>query len=309
MPNSAAHLHLTPRDLGLLQLVYAYHGCGVQHLHDRFWADDSSYSATYRRLSRLVAARYLTVHRLPSLTGQGSGKTLLMLGPEGRRVIAEHLDIPLAHLPRQKLVASALFLQHHFAICDFRVALELATDDGSSLSLEGWTTELELRRRPMRITDPQVKPGEAARSITLVPDGAFILSFDGARQYGYLEQDMGTEAPKRLLVKLRGYLLQQRSEAVPLFFVTTSERRRDLVRQLAASQAAELHADATMIFVTTQTAVSKMTVLQAPIWYQAGTDRPVAIVPLAPALESNVTTEQTPARPVVVEHALVAGRR
>lgn len=309
MPNPASHLHLTPRDIALLELVYAYHGCGVQHLHDRFWADESSYSATYRRVNRLVTTRYLSVHRLPSLTGQGSGKTLLMPGPKGRRVIAQQLDVPLGRLPRQKIVVSALFLQHHFAICDFRVALELATDGGSVAALEAWTTELELRRRPMRITDPQVKPGEAARTITLVPDGAFILSLGGIRQYGYLEQDMGTEAPKRLLGKLRGYLLQQRTEAVPVFFVTTSEPRRDLVRQLATSQAAELHADATMIFVTTQTAVSRNSVLQSAIWYQAGMDQPVAIVPMAPAVETDVRVEQTPAHPVMVEHVLVAGRR
>jgi hypothetical protein len=59
----------------MLCMVHPYHDCMAQHLHDRFWVPDSVLSACYRRIVRLTLAGYLTVTRLPSTTGSGSGKT------------------------------------------------------------------------------------------------------------------------------------------------------------------------------------------------------------------------------------------
>jgi hypothetical protein len=264
----------------MLETVYTYHGCGVQHLHARFWPAETTPSAVYRRVSRLVQSHYFDAHRLPSLSGQGSGKALLSLGYRGRRVLAEQWGIPARALPRLKIASSALFVHHHFAICDFRVALELVTELRSDVQLVEWTDEAEFKRTPMKLRDTADGP-ESARTITLIPDGAFTLTYHDRLERGFLEMDMGTLAPKRLHLKLRGYLLNQTQLVVPIFFVTTSELRAQQVLHLAEQEAKRLRADPTVIFVTTRDRLTPRTILVAPIWQQAGVREPVSILPEA----------------------------
>lgn len=275
-------LHVTPRDADMIEMVYAYHGCGVQHLHARFWPEESTLSATYRRVSRLAQAHYLTAQRLPSLTGQGSGKAILALGARGRRVLAERRAIPLRALPRLKLAASTLFVHHHFAVCDVRVALELAAERTKHVQLAEWLPEATLKRQPMKVQDvaPPDAPAES-KTITLIPDGAFLLRYDAREQPGMLEMDMGTLAPKRLQQKLRGYLLLYPELRTPVFFVAPSEQRVQQIRRLAESEAARLGADPSFVFLTTRGALLAGPALTAPIWQQCTVTQPVALLPTA----------------------------
>jgi len=276
-------LSLTPRDQAIIQMVYDYGGCGAQHIHHRFWPPDSSLSACYRRLSRLIAGHYLVNWRLPSLTGQGSGKSFLTLGLAGRRLIAVAHELPLRSLGRTDHVATPLFIAHHFAICDTRVAFEQAVERVPAIDLVSWTPELKLRRHPMRVTDPVSHPAErtSPETITLVPDGAFQLRVAGRSHTAYLEQDMGTIAPKRLARKLRGYLLAQKDirRVTPIFFVTSSTSREERIAALAVSEAKRVGMTSSIFFVTTRGRVTADTILQAPIWLQAGVATRAAIIP------------------------------
>ncbi|MBV9280389.1 MAG: replication-relaxation family protein [Chloroflexi bacterium] len=312
MPEStrSSPLHLTPRDISSIETVYAYHGCAAQHLHDRFWSEESTPSATYRRVARLVSERYLAAHRLPSLSGRGSGKAFLTVALRGRRVLAERQGIPLGQLARQKYPGSSLFVHHHFGICDFRVALELATGASPDLALLSWTGEWVLKRTPMKVQDTRTEGGDPARSITLIPDGAFTLGYNGRTERGFLEMDMGTMAPKRLQVKLRGYLLQQKTVSVPIFFVTTAERRVAQVLKLAEREAGHIGADPSFIFVTTREQVRRDTILARPIWQQAGTAHTVAIVPgSAPAANSGTKPDHGAVTRTAPAPALATGDR
>jgi Replication-relaxation len=278
---SHSHLHLTPRDLSILEMVYVFHGCGIEHLHDRLWPCGTSRSATYRRVARLVAQCYLRTYRLASLSGQGSGKAFYMLAGRGRQVLADQQEIPLAHLPRLKPADSSLFVLHHFAICDFRVALELASASFADRLLLSWIGEWELKRTPMRVQDnaPQAGRDTDSRPITLIPDGAFSLTYHNRTQHAFLEMDMGTVSPKRLRTKLRGYLLQQSTVHVPIFFVTHTELREALILRLTLQEAKQIGADPTRIFVTTRNQINKNTILTQPIWQQPGVQTPVSMLP------------------------------
>jgi hypothetical protein len=282
-------LQLTPRDMAILAMVHDFHGCSVQHVHDRFWAQESSLSVTYRRVARLRAEGYIRMQRLPSLSGQGSGKAFLSLARRGRQVVAEQLEIPLSQLPRHKPAETSLFVAHHFAICDFRVALELATEPFPDRLLLSWTGEWELKRAPMRIEDRESAHSGESRVIALIPDGAFSLTYQERTQPGFLEMDMGTLSQKRLHVKLRGYLLQQATVPMPIFFVVQTESRAELIRELTVREAELIGADPTRVFVTVRNRIRNTTLLAQPIWQQAGTEGCVSLLPPSRAAGRDAT--------------------
>src|SRR5207253_2798760 len=127
-------LVITPRDIKILQLVYAYDCCSADHVCSRFFGSSpapGNYGprvGCYRRIARLRQAGYLTAFRLPSLSGMGSGKSLLGLGSRGRQLLAEHLELPRSELKRLKQVVTPILGAHHLAVCDVRLALELASE-------------------------------------------------------------------------------------------------------------------------------------------------------------------------------------
>src|SRR5438270_78631 len=83
---AAQPVSITLRDIKILQFVYAYDTCSIDHLVRRFFDHgDASGSygprvACYRRIGRLREAGYLTTYRLPSLTGVGSGEPTVKEG-------------------------------------------------------------------------------------------------------------------------------------------------------------------------------------------------------------------------------------
>jgi Replication-relaxation len=307
---SCPSLHLTPRDISIIEMVYAYRGCGVEHLHARFWPGDATPSASYRRVARLVHEHYLAAHRLPSLTGWGSGKALLTLGHRGRRTLAECRGISVRALPRLKVAQSTLFIHHHFAVCDFRVALDLAAEQLSAVELREWIAEEKLRAAPMKVEDrSSVERGQSPDPIVLIPDGAFVLVYKEREERAFLEMDLGTIAPKRLQRKLRGYLLQQASVPFPVFFVVPDEQRTALVASLTAHEAETIGADPTRIFVAVRDDVRADTILSAPVWQQCGSDRRVAILPSANTPPEVVSQRrEVPVQASATERELVSAR-
>ena len=280
MKVAAPAIALTPRDIEIVQMVYDCGGCGIAHIHRRLWPPGSAQGACYRRVALLTAARYLRAHRLPALIPQGSGKALITPGTRATTLPLKVDEMqPLARFRRSNEI-SAFFAEHHFAICDFRVALEQAIDSISGVELDGWILESTLKKSPIRVPNVNSEGANAGTSITLIPDGAFRLRFDGEEQIAYLEMDMGTIAHSRLRQRLRGYLLLNRSvpEPVPLFFVTTSPERVKNIVDAIEEQATDLRCDPTTIFVTCRELVTKNTLLTGAIWRRAGVAHPSAII-------------------------------
>jgi len=270
-------VQLTERDSQLLVMVFAYRGVTIAVLRRRFFPSPGARSACYARVQRLVEARYLTAHRLPSATGVGSGKTLLTLGPRGRVVVAKHLGCSRAELGRASRMVAPLVVAHHLAIGEVRLSLELAAARSPVLSLVAWIPEVELARAPLSITDPI-----DGQTVRWVPDGALTLALpDGRRQQFLFELDRGTIPGKRLRARLRGYLLLADVRPRPVLFVVPDAARADAIRRWVEAEAARLGADPTVVWLTTMDRVGERTILDAPIWQVVGHPERMALVDLA----------------------------
>jgi Replication-relaxation len=280
---------LTARDREIVALVYEYGGVLVAHICRRYFATPGGRSACYRRIALLAQHGYLSAVRLPAQGGQGSGPSFLTIGTAARPLLASMLGVSSAELGRIEHSFAPLFVQHHSAICDTRLAIDLAVQQtGTPVQLVEWIPERELKRQPLRLTDPKTDA-----TAPIVPDAALTLQLpDGRSQQLYLEQDMATVAPRRMRSKVRLYLaLRAGTPGSPIILmVTTTARRQAALASWIADEAAWLRkqksipADATRFFLTTTEHLNERTVLTEPIWQVVdGPERFSLAPPTAPA--------------------------
>ena len=287
--DTAHALAITLRDIKLLQMVYSYDTCSAEQIRSRFFGTSATPGrygprvSCYRRIARLRQAGYLASFRLPSLSGVGSGTSLLGLGPKGRKLLAEHLELPRSELKRLKQVVTPILGPHHLVIGDVRLALELACEQRPGLSLE-WVSERELRNQPVtRVKDPRPQPtGGSVPEIPLIPDGRFTITLaDGAAQTFELEVDLGTIPARRMHAKLAGYLAL--TQDAPILWVVPDTRRAeaiagwalDLTRGLSAQG---LGIDPSVFWITTRAHITHQAVL-GPIWRVVGGPEAHALLP------------------------------
>jgi hypothetical protein len=275
---------ITPRDIKILQLVYAYDTCSADHLCARFFEASPTPGkygpqvTCYRRIARLRQAGYLTGYRLPSLSGMGSGKLLLGLGPNGRKLLAEYLQLARSELKQLKQVVTPVLGAHHLAVCDVRLAVELACESRPGVSLD-WVSERELRNQPIvKVKDPRSQPeGVAAPEIPLIPDGQLsIVLADGAEQAFWLEVDLGTIPSKRMQTKLAGYLAL--SQHAPILWVVPDQRRLEAIASWALKLSERLQTDPSIFWITTRAEITSQAVL-GPIWRVVGGPQAHALIP------------------------------
>ena len=267
--NGRAHrmdLTLTQRDTQILTMVHQYSGVTIDHLQQRYFPTKGARSSCYARVQKLVVAGFLLSRRLGSVTGVGSGKAFLTLGPQGRSVIACQLGLPLAELGRSSRRAVPTLIHHHLAICDVRLSLELAAERSSVFTLTEWIPESTLRQAPVHVTDPL-----SQQVIPLVPDGAAQLALpDGTTQGFFFELDMGTIAPKRMQLKLGAYLATGSGQPLPVLFIVPDEPRQQALIRWTVNAAERSRQDPTLIWFTTRGRVTSATILDQPIWQVAG---------------------------------------
>lgn len=279
-----SRLQLTPRDREIVAVVYEYGGVLVSHICRRYFPTPGGRSACYRRLALLTQHGYLTAVRLPAQGGQGSGPSFLTIGTAARPLLASMLGVSPAELGRIEHRFAPLFVQHHHAICDTRLAIELAVQQPETpVQLVEWIPERELKRQPLRLTDPKTDA-----TAPIVPDAALTLQLpDGRSQQLYLEQDMATVAPRRMRSKVRLYLaLHAGTPGFPIILlVTTTARRQAALASWIADEAAWLRtekripADATRFFLTTTERLNECTVLAEPIWQVVDGPERFSLVP------------------------------
>jgi len=293
----AAHLTLTQRDLAILLMAHAYQGVTVELVRRRHFASNGARSACYTRIKKLISADYLTSLRLGSTSGVGSGKAFLTLGAHGRSVVADVLGLSVSELGRSSRMHAPALIDHHLATADFHLSLELATEHSSTFRLVDWTSEVELRQAPMKVTDPLTR-----RPITVIPDGAFVLALPDDTEQGFrLEMDMGTIPPKRLRTKLRGYLAARVKRSTPILFAVPDELRRAAINRWTLDEAQRIDADPTIIWLALQSDVTEDTLFTQPIWQVVG--GPVRLALDVVAGEETATSHQRG------EHLIVAGGR
>lgn len=273
---SLALPQLTDRDTSIIVLAYLYGGVSIEHIRARFFPTSGARSACYTRIAKLVDAGYLVSQRLPSATGIGSGKALLLPGPAARPLLAKQFGLALGTLARRRRIVAPPFITHHLATCDVRLALDLAAVRSRVFTAMEWIPEWELRRRPLKVTDPQTND-----PIYLVADGLAQLTLaDGSTQSLFIEVDRDTEG-SRIRTRLRGYLLAARSEAIPVLWTVPTTARADGIAQLARAEAVKLAADPTLFLIAQHDRIRADTVLDGPIWTVVGGPTGIALTTLA----------------------------
>jgi Replication-relaxation len=264
-------VQLTLHDIEMMLTVYRLGGCATSHLLERHWPPVTkkfgARNSCYRRVQQLGEAGYLEAVRLPSLSGLGAGRSFLTLGSLGRRAVAEHLGLSRSELHHLRHIETPIIGAHHLRICDFRVSLELACDAQPGVELAEWTSERELRARPIvRIKDPRPENRSAPALIPLIADGEFRLNFADATHIDLrFEMDMATIPVKRMRPRLRAYLAHTAADERPVLWVVPDERRLKSVAQWAAEEADSLRADPTIFWLGLQDHARRSTIL-GPIW-------------------------------------------
>lgn len=203
------------------------------------------------------------------MTGVGSGKLFLSLTPRGRSVAAAAQGLGVHTLPRVR-ANSPRFIEHHLAIGDTRIALELAADRSPLFAISEWCGD-----RQLVIT--VIEAGKA--NVVLVPDSSFNLLVAGRRgSQLLLEQDTGslTNRP-RMKARLLGYLRHARSAQVLVLFVTTTEERVTALAKLTADAGKADGLDARVVWFATNQRVRLGDPLHERIWQVPGVLAPVAI--------------------------------
>jgi hypothetical protein len=215
----------------------------------------------------------LASHRLPATSGIGSGKMFLTPGPKARPVLAKMLGVSRTELARFR-TDSPTFIPHHLALCDVRLALEIAAERSSLFSLQEFLGDHELRPTPIKVTDPATK-----KALSFVPDGLFTLELtDGSEQTFLVEMDMATLSPKRCREKFAAYLLWATKERGPILFVALDRRRAESLARYASEEAAKRNGDSTIFWITTKEQIADQTILDRPIWRVVGGPATMALV-------------------------------
>src|SRR4051794_30107036 len=82
---------LTGRDVHIIMMVHEYGGVVIDVIWRRYFPNQTqgSRAKCYRRVAALLEAGFLVGVRLPSVSGQGSGKTFFSITARARQVIAE----------------------------------------------------------------------------------------------------------------------------------------------------------------------------------------------------------------------------
>jgi hypothetical protein len=300
---NASGPHLTPRDIEILLMIYRFDGCVSSQIQRRFWPQIGARSAYYQRLSGLISCNYLRRVALPSRSGYGSGPSFLTLGQAAHPLLLELLDLPRVELRRLRHRLIPAFWQHDAAVRDVHLDLELACA-ADNVELVEWVNERELKRLPITVPTRTGTSGRRSPAIELIPDGAFTLRLpSGASQTFLFECDMGSIPAARMRQKLRGYLLNARTDPRPVLWVVPTTARRDAMATWARAAAACIDgADATIFWIAVRSAVTSATVLTTPIWFVVDGPPMLALVPTdashAPTLPKPVAPE---IRPITAE--------
>lgn len=273
---------MTERDVQILMMVYAYGGVTTEQVRLRFWPGSDRGMPCYRRIKQLLNAGRLQAQRLPSESGVGSGRLFLSPGPKSWPVLSQRLGLGRSELARSRMKAPG-FIQHHLALCDLRLAVELGAENSTVFTLGDWVGEREISHARLLVDDPTT--GEKT---VLIPDASFTLMLsDRTSQRFVVEMDMGS-IPKRLKAKLRAYLIKQ-GEPTPILFVVPDRARQEAIAFWALEEAEELEANPNIFWISSKEEASKNTVLSSPIWQVVGSSEPLVI-------ESLVLGEPKPER-------------
>lgn len=192
-------MKLTDRDIGIMQAIADFRFATAKQV--ALMANLNLQTARIR-LGLLWQNRFLDRLDLPVFVGEGSPPAVYVISSLGRKVLAEHLGIDTALIPRVDAKRNYFFLLHHtLRRNDFRAALTSACRSTPNLKLLFWKQDKEIGDS-MHV--PLKREQEKVR-VPLVPDGFFGIQTPNGSAYAFVEIDRGTVGLKKFLLKQRGY--------------------------------------------------------------------------------------------------------
>lgn len=285
--NARPPLRLTLRDVATIEAVWRYRALTTPQLAAlHFNGAAQGVRICQRRLQRLYHHEYLARVEQQGLRSEGSKPFVYLLDEAGALCLVRELGIEPEALdwhPRGNEVGWS-FLDHHLSTNDVRIAIEQAARVHGWV-IARWIDDKALRSRQMK--DVVTLTGSEGRSerAAVVPDGYFRLATAGDAYNCFIEIDKRTVTGEASVWgrrdwsrKIKVYLVYYNSGSyerrygtadMRVLTVTTGERRRDNLREIASKVAG---AQAPRFWFSTFGQVVPETVLTAPIWAVAGKD-------------------------------------
>lgn len=256
-----SHLHLTPRDLDIVLMVYRYDGLVSSQIRRRFWPSFGARSPFYARLSRLINAGYLRAVPLPALQGTGSGPRFITLGQRAHALLREVAGLGVRELKRLRHSYIPMFWAHDQDCRGVRLELEQACAASNLVELTEWVNESTLKRAPIKVKLD-------GSMVELVADGAFTLTLrSGASKRYCFELDRGSlQSPTRFKAKIRAYLAWLDQQPTPVLYVVPDEARRQQLYRWISDQARASGQHPTLFAIALKEHCVQPTILHAPIW-------------------------------------------
>jgi len=287
---------ITERDLAIVDAVARHRFLTTDQIATLFFpAEGGIVSSQCRtRLRHLVAADYLTSFERPTLRSEGRKPTLFGLTAQGRDLLIGELSYGPEDIdwkPSYNAV-SWPFLEHQAMLNGIFITLSQAAPR-VGWTLTEWVDDRVLKKRHTELV-PVDDPDGTRRSVAVVPDAYFALARPDALtdkhhllQF-FVEADRATMTVVSTRAQQRSW--QKRIRAYQAFFesdqilkiygtkqlrvltVTTSQRRLESLKA-----ATEKEGGQNRYWFTTEAALTGEAALEKPIWFKAGSDRPVSL--------------------------------
>ncbi|RQV95825.1 hypothetical protein EH221_05725 [bacterium] len=221
-------MKITDRDTEIVKIVADFRFATVKQVALMVNANDQT---TRIRMYLLWQNKFLDRLNLPVFVGEGSPPSVYVIGPRGKRLLAENLGVDPNGIVKVDCSRNYFFLLNHtLRRNDFRAVLYAACRERPDLKFLFWKQDKDVGDS---IRIEYGRYGNLKR-VPLVPDGFFGIQTPSERIYAYVEIDQGTIGHKKFLEKQRGYFkwwlqgkhLQKYGEKnFRILTVTTNPRR------------------------------------------------------------------------------------
>lgn len=280
-------IRLTLRDIEILDTLHTARYMTTPQIQALFWRESRGgeagrLKACQRRLRFL--AKHSLVRRIEQMVSRGESRLpyIYALDRKGAETLVRELGVDPASIDWHKKDAERTypFLQHVLATNDFRIAVKLACEATSSVRLEAWVDEKELKMEAKDYVTLTGPDGEEQR-VAVVPDGYFVLRQGEQLAHHFFEIDRATvtvrpsQWQRRGWVrKIQAYLAYYQSgifseryatRSLRILTITTGPDRLAHLKEVTE----ETGGKARFWFTTFELANDPAQVLTAPIWHVA----------------------------------------
>jgi hypothetical protein len=269
---------LTDRDAEIIKLVSDCRALLHKQLERLFF---SSSSSAYGRLQKLFQHEYLERRFINTVTrAPAAAQMLYTLGQRGAAVLASYYGYgkEQCHFPTEQFLEWKA-LDHHLAVCDFRIDLTKAAQQ-APFELVEWMDEYAFRSKP----DTVWIEGRGEKQIKkpVLPDGYFALNTPRGTARCFVEMDLGTEGLTQFRSQIAIYQEYMHSgqyqarfgaKSLRVLVVTTSPKRVESLKKAITEEGGGQR-----YMVTTRGNISPETVITGAIWHREGNDQPVSLI-------------------------------